>query len=302
MNPPTLIALPGANDLAEALAEQVGWVCSSLDHRRFPDGESYLRLAAELSGPAALVARLDRPDPKIPALLFAAELARERGATRLGLVCPYLPYMRQDTRFRSGEALTSACFADWLSARFDWLLTVDPHLHRYSSLSEIYRLQACSPSAAGAIGDWIVQRIERPLIVGPDAESAQWVEAVAAPHALPWRVLNKTRHGDRSVSIDRAGLDGLDGLNPVLVDDIASSGHTLAEAARALQAAGLAAPVCIVVHGLFDKRSLATLADAGIAQLVCTNSVRTAYSEIELAPLLAQHLHQLIDDPTEARP
>ncbi len=295
-----LIALPGADDLAEALADQLGWACASLEHRRFPDGESYLRLAAELSGPAALVARLDRPDPKIPALLFAAELARERGATRLGLVCPYLPYMRQDRRFRSGEALTSASFAEWLSARFDWLLTVDPHLHRYNSLDDIYRLESCVLSAAGAIADWVVEQVERPVIIGPDEESAQWVEAVAAPHGLPWRVLHKTRHGDRKVSIDSSGLDGLEGLNPVLVDDIASSGHTLAEAARAVQRAGLSPPVCIVVHGLFDKRCLATLAEAEIAQLVCTDSVKSAYAEIALAPLLAPQLRRLIEQPAES--
>jgi ribose-phosphate pyrophosphokinase len=289
-----LIALPGAEDLAENLADLSGCSRTTLDYRRFPDGESYLRLDAELSGPAALVARLDRPDAKIPTLLFAAELARERGASRLGLVCPYLPYMRQDKRFAPGEALTSASFAGWLSARFDWLLTVDPHLHRYDSLDEIYRLEGRVLSAAGAIGDWIAEHIDRPAIIGPDKESAQWVEAVAARHGFPHRVLRKTRHGDRSVSVDGSSLAGLDSdCTPVLVDDIASSGHTLAQAAGAIRAAGLAAPVCAVVHGLFDRHCLATLADAGIERLVCTDSVRSEQSEIGLAPLLAPALNEL---------
>lgn len=291
-----LIALPDAEDLAAELAAAGGHDLVALDYRRFPDGESYLRLAAELIGSAALVARLDRPDPKIPALLFAAELARERGATRLGLVCPYLPYMRQDIRFRPGEALTSAAFAGWISARFDWLLTVDPHLHRYAALDDIYRLDALALSAANAIGDWIVQQVERPLVVGPDEESAQWVEAVAAPRRLPYCVLKKTRHGDREVCIQApAALADWRGYRPVLVDDIASSGHTLAAAARVIQAAGLQAPQCIVVHGLFDSSCRDTLAAAGIERLICTDSVRVAEAEIALAPLLAPHLARLGD-------
>lgn len=294
MSRPLLIALPGAEDLAETVADRTGFAWTVLEHRRFPDGESYLRLENELSGPAALVARLDRPDAKIPTLLFAAELARERGASRLGLVCPYLPYMRQDKRFAPGEALTSASFAGWLSARFDWLLTVDPHLHRYASLDEIYRLEGRVLSAAGAIGDWIAEHIERPVIVGPDEESAQWVEAVAAAHGFPHRVLRKTRYGDRKVSIDGSSLAGLAGdCTPVLVDDIASSGHTLAQAARSIRAAGLAAPVCAIVHGLFDQHCAATLADAGIERLVCTDSVRSEQAEIALAPLLAAAVTQL---------
>lgn len=293
-NRPAIIAMPGAEDLAEALAQQLGWPSVALDYRRFPDGESYLRLDADLAESVALVARLDEPDPKIPALLFAAELARERGATRLGLVSPYLPYMRQDKRFLPGEALTSASFAGWLSARFDWLLTVDPHLHRYTSLNQIYRLESCVLSAAGAISDWIAQHIERPVIIGPDEESAQWVEAVAAVHGLPHRVMRKTRHGDRDVCIEGSNLGGLDGHLPVLVDDIASSGHTLAEAARAIEAAGLPPPVCAVVHGLFDAQCLATLAEAGIERVICTDSVRTAQSEIELPALLAPAVQRLI--------
>jgi len=296
MNAPTLLALPGAEDLARALAERLGAARAALDYRRFPDGESYLRIDAELPGEVALVARLDHPDSKIPALLFAAELARERGARRLGLVCPYLPYMRQDRRFQPGEALTSASFADWISERFDWLVTVDPHLHRYRSLNDIYRLEAQSLSASAALAEWIATESDRPVIIGPDEESAQWVETVAAPGDWPWAVMRKVRRGDRDVTIHPPDLEHLTDRSPVLVDDIASSGHTLAEAVRALTSAGLPAPACAIVHGLFGEGCRATLRAAGIRTIVCTDSVRVPEARILLAPLLADGVH-LICNP-----
>jgi len=126
---PLLFSLPGNDAFATMLAAALGGERGELEHRRFPDGESYVRLHTPVAGRAvAFVCSLNAPDEKTLALLFAAGAARELGAARVGLVAPYLAYMRQDKRFQPGEALTSAHYADLLSRAFDWLATVDPHL------------------------------------------------------------------------------------------------------------------------------------------------------------------------------
>ncbi|MBU8538851.1 ribose-phosphate pyrophosphokinase-like domain-containing protein [Roseomonas tokyonensis] len=103
---------PLAARLAAALSAELG----TLETRRFPDGETWLRHASRLTGRRViLLAALDRPDAKALPLLFAADAARELGAIEVGLVAPYLPYMRQDRRFRDGEAVTSTSFAAFLS-------------------------------------------------------------------------------------------------------------------------------------------------------------------------------------------
>lgn len=99
----------------------------------------------------ALVAQLPDPDRSIPSLLFLAHALRDLGAARVGLVAPYLPYMRQHARFKPGEAITSVAFAKIISAAFDWLVTVDPHLHRRASLDEIYTIPSEVVPSAPAI-------------------------------------------------------------------------------------------------------------------------------------------------------
>ncbi len=283
-----IIALPGNEPLTHALAEQLGAERLELEHRRFPDGESYLRLHGDPGSRSVIVvATLDRPDEKVPPLLFAADLLRDLGAARVGLVCPYLPYMRQDQRFNPGEALTSRTFARWLSNHFDWLVTVDPHLHRYASLDEIYSLDATVVQAAPALAGWIAREIENPVLIGPDAESEQWVSAVAEHQNLPWRVLAKKRHGDREVTMDLPDMAGLESHHPVLLDDILSSGATVAEAARHLTRAGFDRPTVVVVHGLFGDRARELLRHAGVSRVVCTNSVTAPESDIGLSTLLA---------------
>lgn len=289
-----VVAMPGSEDLAQALAAALDLPLVALTFRRFPDGESYLRLDAAVEGAGLIVvARLDHPDDRLPALLFAADLARDLGAARIGLVAPYLCYMRQDQRFQPGEALTSKSFARWISGAFDWLVTVDPHLHRYASLDEIYSLNSRVVTAAPAIADWIHAAVERPVVIGPDAESEQWVRAVAERHDLPWRVFEKKRHGDRSVSMRLPDLTAISGHQAVLVDDIISSGTTIAVACRHLREAGMAAPFVIGVHGLHDEQARRTLQEAGVARLICTNSVATPESDIELSGLLVAPIRSL---------
>src|SRR6516165_4278571 len=113
---PVIFALPGNEAITGALATQLGAELGTSEVRRFPDGDSYVRLDTPVAGRAViLVCTLDRPDEKFLPLSFMATTARELGADRVGLVSPYLAYMRQDKRFRSGEAVSSVHFAKLLS-------------------------------------------------------------------------------------------------------------------------------------------------------------------------------------------
>lgn len=285
---PLIVALPGNETLAERMAGLLEAESARLEYRRFPDGESYLRLHADPAGcEVVCVCTLDRPDDKVPALLFAADLVRDLGAARVSLVSPYLSYMRQDQRFAPGEALTSRTFAKWLSAHFDYLVTVDPHLHRYASLDELYTLDSTVIAAAPAVAEWIAREVDDPVLIGPDGESEQWVSEVAGLESLPWRVFTKKRYGDRDVRMELPDLEGLERHTPVLVDDIISSGTTMARAARHLIDSGFRPPLAVGVHGLFGANAREVMTEGGIERIVCTNTVNAPEAEIDLSALLA---------------
>jgi len=238
---PLLIPLPGNDAISAALARQMGAGVSVPEIRHFPDGETYLRLDLDLHGRSvALVCTLDRPDAKLLPLLFAARTVHELGAASVGLVAPYLAYMRQDSRFHPGEAVTAAQFASLLSPHFDWLVTVDPHLHRIHALSAVYDIPNKAAHAAALIGSWIATHVALPLLVGPDSESVQWVSEAAHLAQAPVVTLRKTRLGDNDVATEEADLSQWAGRTPVLVDDIISTGHTMLETMRVLERAQMA--------------------------------------------------------------
>jgi len=284
-----ILALPGAEELAEALAQQLHCAASTVDAHRFPDGEVVVRLRTAVTGQRVLlVAHLDRPDEKTLALIFAADAARELGAAQIGLVAPYLPYMRQDERFHPGEAVTSRSYARLLSSTVDFLVTVDPHLHRWPSLDAIYTIPTRVVAAAPAIADWLKREVPQPILVGPDSESEQWVADVAGRIGAPYVVMSKERRGDRDVQVRLPAGVAHEGRTPVLLDDIISSGHTLAAASELLRGAGWGRPLGVAVHVLMDAASQDMLHRAGIARVVSCDSVPHPTNAIALAGLLAE--------------
>ncbi|MCS9981157.1 ribose-phosphate pyrophosphokinase-like domain-containing protein, partial [Pseudomonas aeruginosa] len=105
---PLVFHLPGDEDFADGLIRALGAQRAALQLHRFPDGESLVRLDADVTGrTVVIVASLAQPDAKALPLLFAADAARDLGATRVLLAAPYLAYLRQDRRFNTGEAITS---------------------------------------------------------------------------------------------------------------------------------------------------------------------------------------------------
>ena len=286
---PIIVSYPGNEALAEALALRARVEPAPLELRAFPDGESHVRLGGPIEGrEVTVVCTLHQPDALFLRLAMIASTARDLGASRLVLVAPYLSYMRQDERFRPGDGVTSRYFARLLSGIFEELITVDPHLHRWSSLDEIYTLQARRVSAAPAIAGWVREHVEAPVIVGPDAESAQWVEALAAQLEVPSVVLEKVRHGDRDVSIDAAGLEAHEGCAPVVLDDIVSTGRTMAETVALLAERGFEAPRCVAVHAVFADEAGELLREAGARELVTCDTIPHPSNAISVHSLIAE--------------
>lgn len=289
-----VVSFPGSERCGDSIARRLGASLCRVESRRFPDGEIYLRVADDVDGQhVALVAQLRDPDPQLPGLLFLADALRELGAASVGLVAPYLPYMRQDIRFHPGEVVASRSFAKLVSTAFAWMVTVDPHLHRIASLDAIFRIPAVAVSSAPAIAAWVQTQVERPHLVGPDEESMQWVSEVAALAGCPYAVLSKHRSGDRSVELTLPDLRALRGCTPVLVDDIISSGQTMAATASRLRAEGLATPVCVGVHAVFAGDALARLKAAGAARIVSCNTLPHPSNAIDVTNVLAESVRLL---------
>ena len=278
---------------ARALAAELKCTAALAGLHRFPDGESLVQLPTPLSGHVIFCQTLHYPNNKLIELLLAAKSARQQGATRVSLVAPYLCYMRQDKAFIPGQAVSQQIIGGFLGDLFDDVITVDPHLHRIERLDQaVPAHRALSLTAAGVLGDYINGRYSNAVFIGPDEESEQWVKVVAAPGNADYVVARKTRYGDKSVTIELPDYD-FAGKTAVLVDDVISSGHTMAVAARVLAQQGASRVVALCTHALLAPGAEKLLEESGIDALISTDSIPHPSNQIQLAVLLAEAVRKL---------
>jgi ribose-phosphate pyrophosphokinase len=298
VNAITIQCLPSARTDAKLLAARLNVPIHEIALHWFPDGE--LRVTA---GPPAtttiLYAPLDRPNDKLVALLFAAEVLRREGARRLVLVAPYLCYMRQDTAFQRGEAISQKTIGRLLSETFDRVVTVDAHLHRTSKIDDVFPgIESDDLSAMSAIADTLrMSGIDpRTVIIGPDAESQAWASTLAGLLGIRWAVAEKIRHGDHSVDIAFADANAIAGRPALLVDDIVSSGGTLLACAGALLAAGAKTVDAVITHALFPPEMTRDFSQAGIRSIRSTHSVPHPTNAIPLDAIIGSALLREFDE------
>ncbi len=288
-----LLAFDDEGPLARGLAAALGWPLAVVERHRFPDGETRLRLPPKLPAHTVLLRGLQDPNAKLTELLLTAAGARELGATQLTLVSPYLAYMRQDIEFTPGEVVSQRHLGHLLAAAFDAVVTVDPHLHRVPTLDAVLPgRRGLALSAAPLLGAHVAQRLPGALLLAPDEEAGQWVRAAAQAHGLDYAVCHKQRNGDHDVDVALPDA-AVAGRAVVLLDDVASTGRTLAAAARGALAQGAASVDVAVTHALFVGDALAQVHAAGVREVWSSDCVPHASNAVSVVPVLAAALRKL---------
>jgi ribose-phosphate pyrophosphokinase len=290
-----VISMPGNESLADQLAAALVLDRVAATVRHFPDGESHVRVDGAVQGRQALiVCTLDRPDAKLVPLFLLAHALREGGAVSVGLVAPYLAYMRQDRQFHPGETISAVHVSGWIARNLDWLVTVDPHLHRIADLAQVYPIPTRVVHAAPDLAAWVRANVRQPLLIGPDEENAQWVRDVARGADAPFVVLTKDRRGDRDVVVSVPEVERWRTHTPVLVDDIVSTARTMIETVGHLRRAGLAAPVCVAVHAIFAQSAFEDLRAAGAADIVSCDTIVHPSNRIALATAIGAGVREML--------
>lgn len=254
--------------------------------RDFPDGETFIKINSQVKNRDVIVmTSLNHPNQKLLPLIFFSKTVKELGAKKIGLIAPYLPYMRQDKSFSTGECISSRYFAELLSQHFDWLMTIDPHLHRYKSLDEIYSIPTVTLHAKEKIIEWILNHTKNPIIIGPDVESKQWVSSIADKANIPYLILQKIRRGDREVEVSIPKIHEFQFQTVVLIDDIISTGNTMIEAIKHLIKLEINSIICIGIHAIFANDAYQILKQSGCTIITC-NTIDHETNAIDLSNLI----------------
>jgi ribose-phosphate pyrophosphokinase len=282
---------PASTGLGEKTAELAGLEAVQVAYKTFPDGESYVRLEGSVQGEHAVIVQTTSApqDSRLMQLAFLAGASKRNGALKVTAVVPYLGYARQDKMFLQGEGVSVETVAHMLKAAgVDALVTVN--VHAESALKE-FPFPARTLSAIPLLAEYFVQKgYGKAFALSPDkgamyiAEQAQRVLGGDAGH------LEKRR--DRYTGQTTQTGEGLDvkGQTVIIFDDIISTGGTIVGAAKILRELGAAKVFTACVHPVLVGDAEKRILEAGVEEIVGTDSITSDVGKVSLAPLIAEFL------------
>ena len=289
-----IILGPASTALAEKIAELNGYEKVPVAYKTFPDGENYIRLEDNMQNEhVAIVQTTCTPqDSRLMQLAFMAAAAKRNKAQKVTAIVPYLAYARQDKIFLQGEGISVETVAQMLKAAgVDALVTVN--IHAESTLSK-FPFPAKTLSAIPLLAEYFAQKgCKKAFALAPDkgamhiAQQAQSVLGGEAGH------LEKQRDRYTGQTSQTASPLNVKGKTVIIFDDIISTGGTIVGAAKILREQGAAHVYTACVHGLLIGDAEKRILDAGVEEIVTTDSVPSHVSKVSLAPLIAKALKAL---------
>ena len=288
-----VVATSFSNGIAAKLAEKLGARLVRAEEKSFPDGESYLRIPEKLGGTTLIVHSLYAPqDVAYMKLLMAVDAAKGAGADRVVVAIPYVAYARQDKRFLEGEPITVSIVLRGLeTAGADALVTVD--IHQPRSLDEWLSIPHVNVLPVKELADYFRVKLGQGVVLAPDKGALHRAEEAAKVLGLSYDYLENTR--DRvtgEVAISPKEID-VSRKNVLIIDDIISTGGTIALAARSMLKMGAANVYVACTHALLVKGALDRIYHEGVKEAAATDSVPSPISKVSVAEAILRGLQQI---------
>jgi ribose-phosphate pyrophosphokinase len=287
--------------LAEELARELEAELASCILRRFPDGEQDVEIATSLRGQPVFVVQPLRPPvgEHLVELLLLADACRRAGAGPVAAIVPYLGFARQDRVAREGRPLGAKVIAEALgTARLAQVVAVDLHSPVVAACVEA---PVAHLTAVPALVEALRPRVrEGSVVVAPDLGAIKLAEAYSSLLGVPLAVVSKRRVSPVHVAVG-AVVGDVRGRLPIVVDDMISTGTTIAAAIDALLASGCEPDfVVAATHAVLAPGALERLSRPEVARVVVTDSLPGVSASdarlevVRLAPLLAEAVRRVL--------
>lgn len=282
-----LFPMPGNEVLGNSLQQLLQVPLGEAVIRHSPNGETYVNVITDMTErEAVIICTLHHPDEKSLSLYFLAKSLKERGASSITLVVPYLAYMH--------KSISSVFFAEFLSRFVDILITVDLHLSRKHSLDKLYSIHTSVLPASPLISKWIKENVDQPVLIVPDSENRQWICKIADEANAPFIFMDKLYGDYNDTNADISQIKAIKKHTPVLLDNIISTAQNLIESTGRLKTTGLKNPACIGVHAAFVENAYAKLLEAGADSVITFNTIDHVTNGIDITGLLANEISKNI--------
>ena len=274
--------------IGKNLGKYLGIDAIKVEHKVFPDGEQYVRIPADINGEKVAYVQTFRPDSAIMEAFFTLDAIKEQGASEIIAVIPYFGYGRQDKVFIEGEGVSARTLMRMLSYLSDSLIVVDIHApHVFEWYGKRAENIIPAKSIAGKLSELGID-----FVLSPDKGALHRAKAVAEIMGVEFDHLEKTRLSGTEVKMVEKNLDVM-GKKVAIVDDIISTGGTIARASEMLKKSGAKEVYAVCTHGLFIGPAIERL-NKSTDGFMSTDTIESEYSRISVAEEIGEKIKEIL--------
>ena len=277
-----IIGGTASKSIAEDLSKELKVPLANTISKRFPDNEFYVRITDSLKGDHAIIVQTTYPDPNIVELFLLQNAVEEAGAKEISVVIPYFGYARQDTKFKDGEPISAKALANLISLSADKVITVDPHKEY---ILDFFSTSAFSCTAVPELANYLNKK-NIDMLLAPDKGALNRNKQAAKIINCDLDYMEKTRIDGNTIEIKPKKLDA-ENKNVAIIDDIISTGGTMAKSIEELKKQGAKNVYVACTHGLFAGNAIKKLDSAGVTEIISTDTVYSKFSKVKIAPSIS---------------
>jgi len=256
------------------MMEYLGQKLGNASIRRFPDGETHVKIEDNIRGQDVYIVQpiCTQPNEMLMELLIMIDACKRGSADRITAVLPYYGYARQDRKDQPRVSITAKLVANLLVASgADRVLTMDLHAQQIQGFFDI---PVDHLHAAPVMVKYLREvKLKKPLVVSPDTGGAKTAYSYSQLLGTGLAIVAKQRLGDAEVDAFSVVGD-VEGCDVIMVDDMSTTCGTLCAAAKILREKGAASVRAAVTHfPLTDKGVKRLMDNPGIDELVVTDTI-----------------------------
>jgi ribose-phosphate pyrophosphokinase len=274
-----IIGGTASKTVAEDLSKELKVPLANTISKRFPDEEFYFRILDDIKGKHVILVQTTYPDLNIIELFLLQNAVEEAGAKEISIVIPYFGYARQDTKFKDGEPISAKAMANLISLNADNVITVDPHKEH---ILDFFSTSAHSCSAVPELAKYLKKK-NIDMILAPDKGALERAKQASEIIDCDFDYMEKTRIDGTTIEIKPKELDSQN-KNVAIIDDIISTGGTMAKSIQQLKKHGAKNVYVACTHGLFAGNAIKKLSSAGCKEIIATDTIQSKFSKVKIAP------------------
>ena len=276
-----------SQNLAFKVAKLLNTKLTRVEYKRFPDNEIYVRVVDEINDDEAVIVNTQKnQNDAIVETILLCDALRDEGVKNITLVAPYLAYARQDKKFNPGEAISIRALAKIYSNIVDKLITINPH---ETHIKEFFTIPFIYGDAIPKLAEYVKDKLENPIVLAPDKGALEFAKTASKILNAEYDYLEKTRLSPTEIQIAPKTLDAKD-RDVLIIDDIISTGGTMATAVKLLKEQGAKKIIAACVHPVLIGDALNKLYSAGVEEVVGTDTYLSEVSKVSVAEVIVDLL------------